>query len=146
VYDPGVNVLPEKKKVRIFELASKGGTVRETSTKVHCHRETVRNVLRRIVDDRRRTVKLIEALETAVKAFGIDLRAMEVDALYELLDHLTFSCPIHPEAKPEDFSQEGTGCLLCQDAKLKQHLGMVRHHARRKRQGRPILPPWQKRT
>jgi lambda repressor-like predicted transcriptional regulator len=140
-----VNTLPSWKRALVLEMRSRGATIREIGDAVGCHRSTVSMCIERVVKDRRKIVAKVEALEDSLRALGID--AWGIEGFLDLIGHLNFSCPIHPENETFDnldgFSEDGEGCMKCiASVADKKSAGLKRHHERRKEEGRPIVPPW----
>lgn len=68
-------------------------------------------LLERLYKHRMKAVDLLEELESIL---GEKLPAQAEDKLLELYGHLRFSCPLHPDAKHDDFDENrGRGCLIC---------------------------------
>src|SRR5580692_7624584 len=137
-----MNALPAEKLAEVIELHAQGATRREIQAKTGVHRDTVRVAIERIAADRRHLLaKLTETKDHLRATYGIDL--MDYEPFLEAIASLQFSCPVHPNADIETgFDHDkATGCLRCNDPLFKHHEGMKRHHARRKAEGRPILPP-----
>ncbi|MFI5296518.1 MAG: helix-turn-helix domain-containing protein [Polyangiales bacterium] len=123
--------LSVEKRERIVELKAAGMSVREIAATVGCSRETVCSYTPGAF--RRKALNLVGKIFDELKAKGID--GTKIDALVRLHAELGWTCPLHPEAIPDvDVSAE-SDCKLC------VHHGLKRHHARRKEEGRPILPP-----
>lgn len=69
-------------------------------------------VVERLIAHRRELVEKLDALEKLLPA-SARKKALEA-VLCDLTLLVSFSCPLHPEAKPEqDFAKDGSGCLLC---------------------------------
>jgi AcrR family transcriptional regulator len=129
-------VLTEEQRAQILELQAEGATTREIAAKVGVSRETVTGY--GMGAYRRKVLGLLAAIFTELETqHGID--PMTVDALLYADGLLGFSCPLHPEANPEEDFNEERECRLCRSD------GLKRHHERRKQEGRPIVPPWRAR-
>ena len=81
---------------------------------------------------RRKMSKALDLLGEQIMALGTD--PLELDAYLALIHMIDLECPLHPEAEALEDVNEG-GCRLCRSD------GLKRHHARRKAEGRPIIPP-----
>ncbi|MFI5296519.1 MAG: helix-turn-helix domain-containing protein [Polyangiales bacterium] len=127
-----MNRLSLEKRNKIVEMKEAGATIREIAAAVGCSVPTVIHYTPGSY--RRRVLGLIAKVFDELKAKGID--GTDIEALVNLHCEIGWTCPIHPEAVPNvDISAE-SDCKLC------EHRGRVRHHERRKAEGRPILPPW----
>lgn len=132
-----VNVLDLHHREAIIELKARGATLREIAATVGVHRETVRKYLDARGPRQRRMAKLLDAIAEELRARGI-AEPLELEPFIELYDMLHMQCAFHAEADWErDFEQDGS-CRLCRSD------GLKRHHTRRKADGKPILPPWQR--
>ena len=131
-----MNVLPLEKRERILALKiGIGASTREIAEIVECSREAVTTYLSEAGLRRKRLFAMIVKVFDELKANGIE--PTEIESLLTLHGTVGWTCPFHPEAQPEvDVNPDG--CRLCQSD------GLKRHHARRKQEGRPILPPWRK--
>lgn len=130
-----MNRLPADKRSNIAHLLDVGHTVREVEKEVGCSRETVTSLA--IGRYRRRLFKMIDRIVDALES--MNLEALAIPSVAALHAELGWRCPIHPEALPEDDVGPDIECRLC------VRDGLKRHHERRKEEGRPILPPWQRR-
>lgn len=68
-------------------------------------------LLERLYKHRMMAADLLEELEAIL---GKTLPVQAEDKLLELIGHLRFSCPLHPDAQHDDFDEDrGRGCLIC---------------------------------
>jgi hypothetical protein len=140
------NFLPVAKRAAILDMHAGGAGVREIARATDVHRSTVRTCIDRIDNDRHELIVMHQKLETAlVGRFGDEAL---LDELMAIGGALRWSCPIHPEASMEDdFGEDGEGCLLCaKGQKARAREGLIRHHARHKAAGTPIVPPWRRQS
>ena len=128
------NLLKEAKRREVILLHEQGVGIREIARKTGCHRSTVINHIGRGNNRHSRLVTLGWLVVEWAEKQGFEWT--EVPVLLDLLCEIN-SCPRHPEAIAfEDVDDKG--CRFCVSDGLKQH------HARRKAEGRPILPPRRK--
>jgi len=128
-----VNRLPASKRSRIVQLHEAGHTVREIAAEVGVHRESVE--FYSLSGYRHRIGKMVLAVFQELEDRNID--PIDVSSLMDLDNVVNWSCPVHPELnRLESDLQPDDPCPLC------VRDGLVRHHERRKAEGRPIVPPW----
>jgi hypothetical protein len=126
-----MNVLSAEKRAAIVLLHAQGHTVREIVKQVGCSRQTVSTYLP--TGYRRKLLKLIDRVFKELEARNID--PLGVQALLDLYGEVGFRCQVHPEAHPDHDVMPDMDCRLC------VRDGLRRFHARRKAEGRPIVPP-----
>jgi Homeodomain-like domain len=132
-----VNVLPLDKRLSIIAMKDAGATVREIAVAVDCNRETVASYVGRVSDRRNQMRAALDSLgEEIERRLGCD--ALDLAGFTTLYGLLNLTCPLHPEAVMLEDVNPDTGCSMCRSD------GLRRHHVRRKREGRPIVPPRRK--
>lgn len=135
-----MNILPRELREQVALLRAAGVGVREVSRALGITVESVGRIAGYRSKDRKEIMKRIEALGDALEA--ADLLKGDVDnAFLDLSGYVLFTCPLHPENKSDaqmDTYMDDGECMLC------RRDGMVGFHARRKAEGRPIVPPWRR--
>ena len=123
-----MNVLPPRKRREIVGLWAAGATIREIASAVGCSKEAAHRNLGEFSGRRRlRMTALVErVMDWIDERLGTDGEWAECDALCELSHMTRFSCPIHPEADPDDMLESNGTCGMCRSD------GLRRHHARRR--------------
>ena len=129
-----MNVLPVETEVAIVRLRREGASVGEIVKTLGVHKGTVERYIHPFAPHLKKLRQLMCDTINWLDARGID--EVFFDSPLGYLNEALYWCDRHPDAVPfEDITDE-EGCRLC------KHEGMVRHHAKRKAEGRPIVPPW----
>lgn len=127
-----MNVLPMWKRLAIIRMRAEGASLRTIAREVGASRQTVANYAGGNNDRRARMSEALTVLGVQIAERGQD--PLEMDGYLKLIHLIELECPLHPEAVPFDDVEDGA-CRLCVSDGLKYH------HAKRKAEGRPIVPP-----
>lgn len=130
------NFLTHEKRLRVAELLLAGHTVREVQAETGVSRQTITQLT--LGGYRREVLRRYRAMWEKMEDLGVVTEVMQ-DIATEFHGWLGWTCPLHPDAPSGAMSDDGQVCDLC------VRDGLRRHHARRKADGRPVLPPWRRR-
>lgn len=130
------NITKPDRIARIVEMSRAGASTREIATTIGVSNETVRRYSdsgRALIRDLR---KKLDAFVDDLALSGID--AGDFDTFHALHAALMFACVRHPFLTEDEMDRmmESNRCPRC------VFEGTKRHHARRKAEGCPIVPPW----
>ncbi len=129
------NFLPHDKRLRVAEMLLAGATVREVQAETGVARQTIVSLT--LGGYRREVLHRFREMESELEqSMGEEI----YDITSKFSGWLGWVCPLHPDAGPEVMGDDGMVCGWC------VRDGLRRHHARRKAQGRPVLPPRVRRT
>ena len=133
------NRLKPEKLAAMLDMHSVGASVREIKRATGADRETTRTTLERVIAER------VRLAELALEYFAMFLvPGPGEEIIDEICRILIDTCPLHPGFVRDD-DDDVIGCTICaRDAKARLSDGLKRHHARRKAEGRPIIPPRKK--
>lgn len=135
-----MNILPRELREQVALLRAVGVGVREVSRELGVTVESVGRIAGYRSRDRQEIMKRIDALYNVLDNKGLMTGVVD-EAMSELHAYVLMTCPLHPEDQSDAqllILSQGGDCIQC------RRDGMVGFHARRKAEGRPIVPPWRR--